>query len=562
MHKPNPVGSPSLLFLLSILCSLLGPARLHAQSFFAMGSGGTESRTTLTIKTDGSCALTNEAVQPRKTLEMQIHNWERYANMAETGGLEEEAAPIVATNNPAAKSLSNEELAAKLRNIYEQRPEFGEADAVRIDNVESSTNVVCLLTSRAFPSLKELLTESLHQWGPGVLMPEGARFEIDTNRNLRITFAGSENASRYAKTASRGWKSSKMKIEWRLVLPGRVLSSGLPGIEDKATWLKLDGEKPESVETALKLVGTTLVITAEAAGIKLDEPLESKKLARAASRRRKAEPELPVTDAAPGFLAEPVSITLSTTYHFPEGEKYFKDRPNFSRFGMEPSATIVSAKLFPPKGREIRSVSQVRVKIAKDDKGRALSAAAQDGEDEESYSEFSSFSSGDSEKTAAAHLEIRLALPAPDARSIEELECEAVALTIGGWKEMMLTNVQADATREIDLAEVLPGAKLIIKKIGGRKPQRTIEATLEGPPAVHQLELKTRFNSRQGGHSSSSDQRTATSGSKTIRNLMVQSFEFQMGEEATDSPLVLLVRYPQDPKRERVRFKLTALDLL
>ena len=131
-----------------------------------------------------------------------------------------------------------------------------------------------------------------------------------------------------------------------------------------------------------------------------------------------------------------------------------------------------------------------------------------------------------------------------------------------GWKEVVLTNVQADASKEIDLGEVLPGAKLVIKKIGGRKPQRTIEATLEGPAAVYQLELKTKVNTRQGGHSSSSDRRTTTSGTKTIRHVMIQSYEFQMGEEPKDNPLILVVRYPQDPKRERVRFKLTALDLL
>jgi hypothetical protein len=549
-------------FNVAALALAFAAAAAEAQSFRFMGAGESETRTTLVIRSDGSCALTNEAVQPRRSLEMQVASWERYSKMSEGTDSDEQDATAPPPPKPARKTFTNEELAAKLREMYEQRPGFGGEDDTRVDRVDVSTNSVRLATGRSFASLKELLSQSPYTWGPTILMYDDARFEIDTNRNLRITFSTAQNASRYAKTFSREWKSSKTKFEWKLVLPGKILGSGLPGVQDNATSVSLDGEKPESVDAAIKLMGAPLVITAEAAGITLDEPLESKKLARASGGQRRAGPDLPITDAGPGYHAEPLSIALSSVHHFPEGEKYFKDRPMASMFGMETPGTVVSAKLFPPKGREIRSVSGVRVKAAKDDKGRAITDAGEGGGGEESFSEFTSFDSGDSERTGAARLEIRLALPAPDAKAIDELECEAVALTIGGWKELTLTNVQADAKKEIDIGEVLAGAKLVIRKIGGRMPQRTIEATLEGPAGVAQIELKTEVNSRQGGHSSTSERRSTTAGAKTIRNVTVQSYEFSMSEEDKRSPLTLLVRFPQDTRRERVRFKLTALDLL
>jgi hypothetical protein len=153
-------------------------------------------------------------------------------------------------------------------------------------------------------------------------------------------------------------------------------------------------------------------------------------------------------------------------------------------------------------------------------------------------------------------------LPAPDAKAIDELQCEAVALTIGGWKEMVLTNVQADAKNEIDLSEVLPGAKLTIKKLTGQKPQRTVEATLDGPKEVSQVEVRIKLGSRRGGQSNMNERRSKTTGNRTTRNISVQAYEFEMGGQAESGPLALLVRYPQDVKRERVQFKLTALDLL
>ncbi len=265
------------------------------QYFGGWGFGQGDNRSILTIKPDGSCVLTNEAVQPRQPLEAQVAAWERQSKLAEGAGAEEEnAAPATP---PAAKAepkkLTDEELAAKLREMYEQESGMGNNAGLEVEKLELSTNSVRVVTRRTFASLKELLSQNAYSWEPTLLMSENVRFETDTNRNLRITFMPSGEAARFSKQMGRGWKASKMNFEWKLALPGKILSSGFPGTEGNETWLRLNGEKPETVDAALKLVEAPLVITAELGGLKLDEPLESKKLVRAARRQSGSEPDLP-----------------------------------------------------------------------------------------------------------------------------------------------------------------------------------------------------------------------------------------------------------------------------
>jgi hypothetical protein len=550
---------------LAAALAMLAAGSAGAQSFRYMGFGENNRQTLLAVRPDGSCVLTNQTTQSRKVLEMQVISWERYSQMSENGSPEDAEALIASPQPPKSgrKPLADEELAKKVREMYQQRSDSEEDAAVKLAAVEISTNNVRVVTTRSFASLKELFSQSPYTWGPTALMFEDARIELDTNHNLRITFTPNQASARYTRNTSREWKSANVKFEWKLVLPGKILSSGLPTTVGTTTSLVLDSEKPDTIDVALKLMGSPLAITAEAGGLKVDEPLESKSLVRAAWKQRKSEPNIPITDAGAGFQAETIGISLSTVHYFLEGEQYFKNHPESLSFGLSPTGTVISAKLFPPKDRTIKSVSGVRVKAAKDDKGRPIPGVSEgSGDEEESYRQFTTYSSDESENSGATRIELRLGLPAPDAKAIDELQAEAVALTIGGWKEMVLTNLQADAKKEIDLAEVLPGAKLVIKKVAGRKPQRTVEATLEGPKEVSQIELKIKLTNRQGGQSSMNERQNKTAGNKTTRNITIQALEFEMGGTAESEPLTLLVRYPHDVRRERVQFKLTALDLL
>jgi hypothetical protein len=327
-----------------VVAGLLGSSA-SGQYFGAGVFGEGNNRTILVIQPDGSCALTNETVQPRKSLEMQVTGWERASNMAEGPDSEDEnATPAPAQPaKPEQETLTNEELASKVREMHQEQGGFGGDAGTEIEQVGVSTNLVRLVTRRGFGSLKELLGQGVYAWGPSLLMFEGARFGTDTNHNLRITFTPAQNAARYGRTPGAGWKAAGVKFEWKLALPGKILSSGLPGTEGDETWVRLNGQKPETVDAALQLVGAPLVITAELGGLKLDEPLESRKLVRTAWRQSNAEPDLPITDAGPGFQAEPVSLTISTVHYFPEGKEHFKNGPQASMFGMESPGTVVSA---------------------------------------------------------------------------------------------------------------------------------------------------------------------------------------------------------------------------
>src|SRR5437667_5424878 len=86
----------------------LSAAAAEAQSFRSWGMGDGDTRTTLTVKSDGSCRLTSEQVQPRKTLELQIRSWERYAKMSEE--LEEVPATPAQPPKEEPKALSDDEL--------------------------------------------------------------------------------------------------------------------------------------------------------------------------------------------------------------------------------------------------------------------------------------------------------------------------------------------------------------------------------------------------------------------------------------------------------------------
>ena len=92
-------------------------------------------------------------------------------------------------------------------------------------------------------------------------------------------------------------------------------------------------------------------------------------------------------------------------------------------------------------------------------------------------------------RLSGVNFSLRLALPEPDAQSIEEIEGEAIALTLGDWKSVTLTNLQADPKKEIDLGELVPGAKIVIRKVE-TKNRQSVEARVEGPVEIRLLDFR------------------------------------------------------------------------
>ena len=515
-----------------------------------------ESRITLTLQADGSSVIRNEATTTRVQVEQQVKVWEQYQRRADADD-DEDAPPKPAETQKEPKSLTDEELAKKLREQAESQGQMSHyGGETKIESIDVKSNAVRTVTTVAYATLEELLRNSWSLWGQSGLSFENLRFEKDTNSNLRVTLTPHSGYARYAKDARQIWKQSGIKSELRFVFPGKVLSSGLPGTESNATWIAFDAKKDETLGPAQKLYDAPTVITAELGGLKLDAPLESKVLQRQIGRGGRGDPELPVTDAGPGFTAEALSVTVTTVHYFSEGEKYRKQAQG--ALGYQPTGAVVRAKIFAPKGRTLQSVSGVRVLRAVDDKGRPI-AAGTGGE--ESF-ESTDFSGGNQGSGNSAQIQLPLSLPASDAQSIEQLDAEAIAATAGNWKELMVPNVSALTTNEIDLSSILADAKMVLRKITRKKSQTTIEGEIKGPQTIRQIEVKTRIgDSDEHSMSHISDRGFSTKDKVTTRKFHLQSYSYSEDGEEAAGPLSLVVRYPEDQKRERVKFTLKGLDL-
>jgi hypothetical protein len=547
--EPSPGFSRHPLFVIPFCVALF-------VAFLALPATANESRTTLTLKADGSCVIRTESAQPRLTIEQLVRRQEEMKKIDQGDDEEEDVIPQ-AVADQASKSYTDEELAKKFRELTEERQEqMFQAGETKLESIDVKSNVVRAVTTQTFPSLEELLKNPYALWGQSGLAFESLRFEKADDGNLRITLAPHSGNARWTKNAKQMWKASKVNIELRFVLPGKVLSSGLPQTEGNATWLTIDAKKDETLAAASKLYDAPTVITAELGGLKIDAPLDSKTLQRQAGRRGGGEPELPITDAGPGFAAEAMSVTITTLHWFPEGQKHLKNAS--STFGHQPTGAVVQAKLFAPKGRTLQSVTGVRVLHAVDDKGRPIASAKADDD----LGETVAYSSGGRGQANSMQVQLNLPLPAADAQSIEQLDAEAIALTAGNWKEMTIPNVTANSTNEVDLGSVLPGAKLTIAKVTSKNRQTTVRAQIKGPPAIRQLEVQAKTGGEQRGNSWMNERGFKAKGAESTRNFTLQAYSMSEDGEEASGPILLVVRFPEDQKRERVKFSLKALDLL
>jgi hypothetical protein len=539
----------ALTALAAVACwNSTASAQVYDEDTFDAGS--TEQRSVLMINVDGSSLFTTTTVESRTVAEQQVRMREHYEKMSEAADEADAAAKTDISSTNETKPFTDEELAKKMSEPLNDRDE----EAGQKSNVEVKKDAVVITTTRSFATLEDMLKESYTIWSPGGVAFENARIEIDTNGLLRVTLTPRHGMERYMKTFRSQWKLSGAKSELKLVFPGKVVASGFTAMQTNATWLALNGKDDASLDAVVKLYAVPTVITAEAGGLKLEQPLESKKLWRSRGRRGEAGNDLPITDAGAGFVTEAQSITTTTLHVFPGGEDYFKQNGNSS--GWQTGA-MVTAKFFAPRGRTLQSVGDLHVITAVDNKGRSVVAEPAEGEDASSET-----FTGDSPDASSVQIQIHLQLPQPDAQAIDTISAEAVALTAGTWKEMTLTNLQANATNEIDLATVLPGAKLVITKQSIKNGQFSLQAHLKGPRSVQHLDVSAKIPGNDNFNSNSSERQSSSKGGETTRTLMIQGYG--ISDEVASPPIspILIIRYPEDLRRERVKFELSGLDLL
>lgn len=553
-----------ILFISMIACLLVFEAK--ARSIMAGGYAGAIKETTVIVfRADGSVILTNDTLQGRKSIEQTVRMYDAYANRADLDDDESLARPMRPTINTNA--MTDQELSEKIRKMASETSLAARiGNEPKVDLVDVTTNTVRVVSTIMFTNVHDFVARSMWLLAQTSL-PIGNFEVVTTNNQLRVTLSPNEAAKRYSKMIAEQWNSMGTN-EVRLVFPGKVLTSGLGPVEGNATWLSFGGSSSNgSVQAAFKLMEKPVMITAEPGGLKIDQALSSKALQRTVrfggGDDEDADDGVPVTDAGPGFIVEALSVTTSTSYLFPEGEKLMTAARRYS--SQEPGVKV-QAKLFAPKERTILKVTDLRVIKAVDDKGRDITAAKKSDDDdrESDMEQYTSFSSSGSAKGATV-IYVQVPLPARDAQSIAEVNAEAVATTVGKWNEIAVTNSNPNATNEFDLGSILPGAKLVVRKVRTRASQVTIDADLKGSKEVHRIEVK--YRSQPGGQDEDYDnssmyaRKVSTAGGVTTRSLQISHYGF--GDEAPrkDAPAVLLVRYPTDLKRERVKLKLENLDL-
>jgi hypothetical protein len=423
---------------------------------------------------------------------------------------------------------------------------------VKLDLVDVQKETVRTVSTMQFATLKEMVGLSPMLWSHSGLYFNSMQLEKDKDSNLRLTLNTASRGS-YLKNIRQQWKLMKQNSELRIIFPGKVLTSAFPQKDDKATWVAIDAEKDETMQAALKLMESPVVVTAEPGGLSLDQPLNSQKLRMSMRGGADAEPDLPITEAGPGFAAEPVSVTTSTVYYFPDGMKQLK---NSAIYELQTTGTTVHAKLFAPKGRTIQSVSGIKVLSAKDDKGRLLAQAESSEDDVEGFRSYG----GRGRDSASTQIQLQLPLPQADAQSIDEISAQAIVSSIGRWKEMSIAEVRTNSQTPTDLAAVLPGAKLTISKIGVKNNQLTITLKVDGPPSIRQLDFKVQLAGEENFTSYASDRNMSGAAKGGTRTVQVQGYAGNLRTMPADG-VTLVVRYPEELKRERVNFKLKALDL-
>ncbi|HXR07478.1 MAG TPA: hypothetical protein VN765_09120 [Candidatus Acidoferrum sp.] len=536
-------------------------ATLFAQ-FFGDGQGARRD-IVLTIHADGSCEVRSLAVLGRPAAEQQARMMEMQQKMEEAGEAEDMTQMASLQAQAKTNTFTDEQLKEKYVAMTEERSSMMGEEAAEKPNVTVDKDNVTATKKTSFASIKEMLQSrsALEIASDGLIDFQNMRFEQDTNGHLMLTLTPMAGMKRQLKNMRTEMKMMGVSGELRFVFPGKVLSSSLPETQTNATWIAVDSKKDESLDALAKLYDGPVVITAEAAGLTLKEPLELSKLrAREGGRTGEMGEDLPITEAGAGFVAQAEGISTTTLHIFPGGEDFFK---NGNMLSGEQAGTMVHGKLFAPKGRSLQSVTDVKLLAATDDKGRAVAAGKNDeGEEMNSYAYVQS-GMEEGQENAGAQVQLRLELPQPDAQAIDEISAEAVAVTAGSWKEMTLTNITETSTNEFDIGAALPGAKLVLSKITMKNNTLSLQGQIKGPATVKNLKVQVKVpGSEQRNYFNFSGGNVSTKNGETTRSFRVNGSVFNMNGQKSSGPYQLLIRYPEDLKRERVNFKLKGLDLL
>jgi len=525
------VPAPRALFLVCLLGVALpvwaGDVEL-ASSYNSLTDDGTNREATVFINADGTALLRQEIWQPRPLFEKTLRELEAGLRAVGTG---EDSASLI---NP--KPYADAELRIALPSLLDKaRVETAAFANWRIAEIEFTQGTVRVRYELSLSSLAELLHSYAEWYYLGLYWIREARIESEATGHLKLTFFSTPDRSWLRQTLRdqqglRIMDSDRSKLT--LVFPGKVLSSSLPVTDGNTTSLVLDSRQPIRTVQTLRAFQRPVTIIAESGGLKLTKPISSED---ELPPKPSCWDVLPLVDAGAGFITEPTGLTVVTAQFFPAADKRLLENTT--------AGVTINARVFGPKGRQVVAATAPKVLKAVDDTGRNLLMR--------SPAKLNVLSDAIPDRPVPVYL--WLAPPSPSAQEITEVEAEMVVVTVGKWKELVLTNLQLGAS--YDLAALLPRTKLTITRLINTKSRQAVRATVTGPLIPDQLHLGFESGTIRKGLFIGSP---VTEQGQTSRQVLIE--EERWFEPDTPLPPVV-IRIPEDPKRERVKVTLRGLDL-
>jgi hypothetical protein len=543
-------------------------------AFFLLSGCVKENHMTVVINEDGSAKLTQDVLLERAIVE------NRMKQMAEHDDFDEDWDEDDEDEAPAKKAKKKEDVPEKakksdkekddelietIRKKVEEENPFNNSDdvSVKAEKIELKADTVRIVVAIAFKEMKDLLANARFLNEQGF---SGMLLDKNDKGHFRLTLQPHLSGRRKTQIqdVKRHLAAMKLKGSMKFIMPGKVVSSTLPVTKENETEFTFDAGKAEDLEAWSKTVSQPVVVTSESGKLNLDVlPLDSKTLARSPfTRGEDAGADLPLVEAGPGYRAVGQAITAVNVRFFPEAEKISAKEARI----LQPKrgSCTVRGKLHAPKDRLILSLNNAKLIKAVDDKNREVKGLEEnDAEDEFRHTRY--YGGGDGSQKSADFTLI-LSAPQPDAQALEEVQAEAEVVSFAKWKEFTVKELKADEKNELDLAAVLPGAKLVVEKVNFGKKKAddddddaqlsgSVSIKVLGPKEISQLKFDLKIPGNEEIHSYAS--RSSAAPKKRSLTLNFQLYN----REAVGTVPTLLVRYPDDLKREKVKFTLEALDL-
>ncbi len=423
-----------------------------------------------------------------------------------------------------------------------------------------------------FDSLELFVKHGTYYWRSAGI--ESFRLEQDDQGHLVATATFRELTKPDLSRMRRMLKAQKFKGSFRLTLPGAIVSSPLPNAQESQTWFEIDAADNESLDHIVAMFDEPFTIVADPGVLDISTlPLDSEEIGESLDydSQEQDDPyaDIPIVEAPDGYYAEAETLAVSTVVLLPNAKDKLGRRADMFSQEFNNSAKI-QAKLYAPENAKLLGVGKVKVQRAIDDQGNEIKEYKKTdaGFDRYGYGSYGRSNSSDDDSNSVS-FQVILSLPAPGAEAIEEVEGTLIVTAFDDWSKHRIPRVRANPDKLIDLADILPGATLKIKRYkrhvetdaSNRQIQGRFELEMAGPPEISALQFSVEIPGANDVNSYESTNQINTTAGVTKRSTEIQYHEWSVSESLDPDAVTLIISYPSGMRRERVPFMLEALDL-